>query len=232
MSSPLLTAFLALSLLCLACGNSAAVLAATGLQRDTARAPHAPATFEDEMQAWSPVLANIAVLIISTAHCLVCVASIYHLSRRVCPCFRARPHYDHNQFEPFKPQPYVVHVDETRKEEHDLCKDLERKLDTLKKKGKRGRFCRYFFKFLHQTNAGGQSRTRPWALALDIHTCPLGSSKTQACLFLAKRSPFHLTPTFSVSVPVKEHLELLGMDISSSLNFGRYVESIAKTAAK
>lgn len=37
-SGPLLTAFLALSLLSLACGNGAAVLAATGLQRDTMRA--------------------------------------------------------------------------------------------------------------------------------------------------------------------------------------------------
>lgn len=44
--SPLLTAFLALSLLCLACGNSAAVLAATGLQRDSQRQPTAHASFE------------------------------------------------------------------------------------------------------------------------------------------------------------------------------------------
>lgn len=44
--SPLLTAFLALSLLCLACGNSAAVLAATGLQRDSLRQPTTPTSFE------------------------------------------------------------------------------------------------------------------------------------------------------------------------------------------
>ncbi|XP_028162028.1 uncharacterized protein LOC114354009, partial [Ostrinia furnacalis] len=133
--SPLLTAFLALSLLCLACGNSAAVLAATGLQRDSARAqPQPTASFEDEMEAWTPVLTNIALLIIAAAHCLVCVASIYHLSKRVCPCFRPKRAFDHNQFDPAFKQQYVVHVDERDKQE--LCKELEGKLqpDTLKKK--------------------------------------------------------------------------------------------------
>ncbi|XP_026746842.1 uncharacterized protein LOC113508081, partial [Trichoplusia ni] len=108
--SPLLTAFLALSLLCLACGNSAAVLAATGLQRDSLRQPAAHASFEDEMEAWTPVLTNIALLIIATIHCLVCIVSIYHLSKRVCPCFRPKQAYDHNQFSPgFQPvTQYVV----------------------------------------------------------------------------------------------------------------------------
>ncbi|XP_037872787.1 uncharacterized protein LOC101740212 [Bombyx mori] len=144
--SPLLTAFLALSLLCLACGNSAAVLAATGLQRDTMRAqPVEPASFEDEMQAWTPVLTNIALLIIATAHCLISIVSIYHLSKRICPCFRPKQPFDHNQFDPtFKGgQPFVVTVDEAKKTQdvernknHELCKELEIKLqgETLKKK--------------------------------------------------------------------------------------------------
>ncbi|XP_072932331.1 uncharacterized protein [Epargyreus clarus] len=144
-SSPLLTAFLALSLLCLACGNSAAVLAATGLQRDALRQPPLQTSFEDEMEAWTPVLTNIAVLIIALVHCLVCVVSIYHLSKRVCPCFRPKQAFDHNQFDPtFKAvQPCVFHVDEIKKAQdlekirgHELCKELEAKLqgETLKKK--------------------------------------------------------------------------------------------------
>ncbi|CAH2236500.1 jg21260 [Pararge aegeria aegeria] len=132
-----LTAFLALSLLCLACGNSAAVLAATGLHRDSLR-PRAPlSSFEDEMEAWTPVLTNIALLIIASVHCLVCIVSIYHLSKRVCPCFRPKQPFDHNQFDPtFKPvQPCVFHVDEIKKAQdaekvrgHELCKELEAKL--------------------------------------------------------------------------------------------------------
>ncbi|XP_063534142.1 uncharacterized protein LOC134744300 isoform X1 [Cydia strobilella] len=145
--SGLLTAFLALSLLCLACGNCAAVLAATGLQRASSRALPATgpnASFQDEMEAWTPVLTNIAVLIIASVHCLVCIVSIYHLSKRVCPCFRPKQAYDHNQFDPgFKP--FVVHVDEKkekgdrereREKGHELCKELESKLqgESLKKK--------------------------------------------------------------------------------------------------
>ncbi|CAB3223523.1 unnamed protein product [Arctia plantaginis] len=143
--SPLLTAFLALSLLCLACGNSAAVLAATGVHRDTQRQPIVPTTFEDEMEAWTPVLTNIALLIIATVHCLVCIITIYHLSKRICPCFRPKQAFDHNQFDPtFKPvQQFVVNVDEVKKahdmervKNHELCKELETKLQggTLKKK--------------------------------------------------------------------------------------------------
>ncbi|XP_052740152.1 uncharacterized protein LOC112051460 [Bicyclus anynana] len=141
----LLTAFLALSLLCLACGNSAAVLAATGLHRDSLRQHADTSSFQDELDAWTPVLTNIALLIIASLHCLVCVASIYHLSKRVCPCFRPKQPFDHNQFDPtFKPvQPCVFHVDEIKKAQdaekargHELCKELESKLqgDTLKKK--------------------------------------------------------------------------------------------------
>ncbi|XP_045771372.1 uncharacterized protein LOC123871552 isoform X1 [Maniola jurtina] len=143
--SGLLTAFLALSLLCLACGNSAAVLAATGLHRDSLRQQEPLTSFEDEMEAWTPVLTNIALLIIASVHCLVCIVSIYHLSKRVCPCFRPKQPFDHNQFDPtFKPvQPCVFHVDEIKKAQdaekvrgHELCKELEAKLerDTMKKK--------------------------------------------------------------------------------------------------
>lgn len=97
------------------------------------------------MEAWTPVLSNIALLIIAALHCAVCAASIYHLSRRVCPCFRRKPPFDHNQFEPaFTPvRPCVFHVDEVKKAHdtekargHELCKELEAKLqaDTIKKK--------------------------------------------------------------------------------------------------
>ncbi|KAI5634870.1 hypothetical protein NE865_12447 [Phthorimaea operculella] len=130
---PLLTAFLALSLLCLACGNSAAVLAATGLQRDTQRSHLALPSFQDEMEAWTPVLTNIALLIIASTHCLVCIITICHLSRRVCPCLRPRQPFDHNQFDPqFKP--CVVESGEEKGKE--LAKDLEGKLngESLKKK--------------------------------------------------------------------------------------------------
>ncbi|CAK1595709.1 unnamed protein product [Parnassius mnemosyne] len=149
-SGPMLTAFLALSLLCLACGNSAAVLAATGLQRDSMRQPPPQTTFEDEMQAWTPVLTNIALLIIATVHCLICIVSIYHLSKRVCPCFRPKQAYNHNQFDPaFKVQQCVMHVDEVKKvhdiekmRNHELCKELEIKLQggTLKKKKEEAEF--------------------------------------------------------------------------------------------
>lgn len=102
--------------------------------------------FQDEMQAWTPVLANIALLIIASVHCLVCIVSIYHLSKRICPCFRPKQAFNHNQFDPaFKPvQPCVFHVDEIKKAQevekirgHELCKDLEAKLqggETMKKK--------------------------------------------------------------------------------------------------
>lgn len=97
------------------------------------------------MEAWTPVLTNIALLIIATVHCLVCIISIYHLSKRICPCFRAKQAYDHNQFDPtFRPvQQFVVSVDEVKKGQdvervrnHELCKELEVKLqgETIKKK--------------------------------------------------------------------------------------------------
>lgn len=100
---------------------------------------------QDEMEAWTPVLTNIALLIIATVHCLVCIITIYHLSKRICPCFRPKQAFDHNQFDPtFKPvHQFVVNVDEVKKahdmervKNHELCKELETKLQggTLKKK--------------------------------------------------------------------------------------------------
>ncbi|XP_047517688.1 uncharacterized protein LOC125057820 [Pieris napi] len=134
-SGGLLTAFLALSLLCLACGNSAAVLAAAGLRRDSLRDPDPLDTFQDEMQAWTPVLTNIALLIVASLHCLVCVISIYYLSKRVCSCFRPKQPFDHNQFSVDYKTPCVFHVDEMKKAQdqerqrgHELCKELEAKL--------------------------------------------------------------------------------------------------------
>lgn len=59
------------------------------------------------------------------------------------------------------------------------------------------------------------------------------AAKTQACLFTAKRSPFTLAPTFQgIPLPPSNHLELLGLDLQSNLNFGSAIESRAKTAAK
>lgn len=67
----------------------------------------------------------------------------------------------------------------------------------------------------------------------DANLVSFNASKTQACLFSAKRSPFNLAPTFrGVPVPVSSHLELLGVDFSSNLNFGGYIETRAKTASK
>ncbi|XP_026330574.1 uncharacterized protein LOC113238064 [Hyposmocoma kahamanoa] len=67
----------------------------------------------------------------------------------------------------------------------------------------------------------------------DNNLVSFNATKTQACLFSAKRSPFDLTPTFrGVSVPVTDRLELLGMTLSANLNFGASIESKAQTAAK
>ncbi|KAG7303140.1 hypothetical protein JYU34_013172 [Plutella xylostella] len=136
--SGLLTGFLALSLLALACGNSAAVLAATGLHRDAARPTPQPETFEEEMEAWTPVLTNIVVLIVAGVQCLVCVVAVYHLSRRLCSCFQPQPQFDHNQFDATSGKPpatYLVHVDEGKKgagaergRGHELARELEGRL--------------------------------------------------------------------------------------------------------
>ncbi|XP_047998106.1 uncharacterized protein LOC125235552 [Leguminivora glycinivorella] len=59
------------------------------------------------------------------------------------------------------------------------------------------------------------------------------ATKTQACLFTAKRCQFTLAPTFqNVSLPLTDDLELLGVSLKSNLNFGSIIESRAKNAAK
>ncbi|KAJ2941189.1 hypothetical protein O0L34_g10419 [Tuta absoluta] len=67
----------------------------------------------------------------------------------------------------------------------------------------------------------------------DDNLVSFNATKTQACLFTAKRSPFDWTPTFrGTSVPVTDRLELLGMELTSNLNFGATIEYKAQTAAK
>ncbi|KAF9822784.1 hypothetical protein SFRURICE_019474 [Spodoptera frugiperda] len=67
----------------------------------------------------------------------------------------------------------------------------------------------------------------------DANLVKFNATKTQACLFSAKRSQFPLAPTFrNVSVPVSDHLELLGITLSPTLNFGSYIESKAHLAGR
>lgn len=54
----------------------------------------------------------------------------------------------------------------------------------------------------------------------DANLVKFNASKTQACLFSAKKSQLHLTPTFQgVSVPIFDQLELLGFSFTPKLNF-------------
>ena len=67
----------------------------------------------------------------------------------------------------------------------------------------------------------------------DNNLVGFNATKTQACLFTAKRSLFSLTSTFqTTSVSVTDSLELLGMILKANLNFGSHIESKAQTAAK
>ncbi|CAH2096385.1 unnamed protein product [Euphydryas editha] len=67
----------------------------------------------------------------------------------------------------------------------------------------------------------------------DANLVTFNATKTQACVFSSKRSPLHLAPTFrNVSVEITDSLQLLGVELSSNLNFGQHIESKAKTAAK
>lgn len=94
------------------------------------------------MEAWSPVLTNIGLLIIACAQCIVSVASICACARRACACLRPRQPFDHNTFDARPLQPFAAHVDEKphhdpdRLKSNELCKDLEGKLqgDSAKKK--------------------------------------------------------------------------------------------------
>lgn len=107
---------------------------------------------QDEMEAWSPVLTNIGLLIIACAQCIASVASICACARRVCACLRPRQPFDHNTFDARPLQPFTVHVDEKPHRDPDklksdeLCKDLEGKLqgDAAKKK-KVGIFVLYLY---------------------------------------------------------------------------------------
>jgi len=66
----------------------------------------------------------------------------------------------------------------------------------------------------------------------DANLVKFNASKTQACLFSAKKSPFLQVPVFrDVPVAIGDHLELLGVSLTPTLNFGSYIESKAKTAA-
>lgn len=73
------------------------------------------------------------------------MVSIYHLSKRICPCFRPKQAFDHNQFDPnYKHTDatnYIIHIDDNIKKKHtekkpeqkpnnELNKDLEKKLVT------------------------------------------------------------------------------------------------------
>ena len=74
------------------------------------------------------------------------------------------------------------------------------------------------------------SRVSNWG---DANLVKFNPSKTQACLFSAKKRAFDLTPTFqNVSVPVTDRLELLGMTLTPQLNFGQQIESMVLTASK
>ncbi|CAH2098307.1 unnamed protein product [Euphydryas editha] len=53
------------------------------------------------------------------------------------------------------------------------------------------------------------------------------------CLFSVKLSPFYLNPSFrGVPGPIIDRLELHGVYLSSTLNFGSYIEANGQTAAK
>ncbi|CAK1598530.1 unnamed protein product [Parnassius mnemosyne] len=67
----------------------------------------------------------------------------------------------------------------------------------------------------------------------DANLVRFNASKTQACLFTAKRSLLTLTPTFrNVSLEYTDRLQLLGIEFSPNLNYGRFIESRAKVAAR
>ena len=67
----------------------------------------------------------------------------------------------------------------------------------------------------------------------DANLVSFNAAKTQACLFSAKKSQFHPAPSFrGVTVPLTDHLELLGVTLTSTLNFGPFIEAKAQLAAK
>ena len=67
----------------------------------------------------------------------------------------------------------------------------------------------------------------------DANLVKFNAAKTQACLFSAKRSQFQPNPSFrGVPVPITDRLELLGVTLTSTLNFGTYIEAKAQMAAR
>ncbi|KAI8433397.1 hypothetical protein MSG28_015437 [Choristoneura fumiferana] len=83
---------------------------------------------------------------------------------------------------------------------------------------------------VQRTNSTSEAMS-DWGSANSVQ---FSAAKTLACLFTAKRRPFTLAPTVHrrVSLPTKDHLEVLGLDLQPSLNFDAAIESRAKTAAK
>ena len=67
----------------------------------------------------------------------------------------------------------------------------------------------------------------------DTNLVKFNPSKTQACIFSAKKRAFDLTPTFqNVSLPLCNHFNLLGITVTPKLNFGQQIEFMALTASK
>ena len=67
----------------------------------------------------------------------------------------------------------------------------------------------------------------------DANLVKFNAAKTQACLFSAKRSQFHPAPAFrGAAVPITDRLDLLGVTLTSTLNFGPFIEAKAQVAAK
>lgn len=59
------------------------------------------------------------------------------------------------------------------------------------------------------------------------------AKKTQVCAFTSKASPFLPHPTLQgTSLPVKDSLNILGMDVRSNLSQRDYIESVIKTASR
>ena len=58
----------------------------------------------------------------------------------------------------------------------------------------------------------------------DANLVKFNAAKTQACLFSAKKSQFHPDPSFrGATIPINDQLELLGVTLTSTLNFGPFI---------
>ena len=58
-------------------------------------------------------------------------------------------------------------------------------------------------------------------------------TKTQVCAFTAKKDPFVMAPQFQgVTLPISESIGILGVKISSKVQFGSHLEDKAKLASK